>query len=27
VIELKVVITEEYHCYQLHTQFYPIFFS
>jgi len=27
VIKLTVVIIEEYHCYQLHAKFYPIFFS
>jgi hypothetical protein len=26
-IKLTVVITEEYHCYQLHTEFYPTLFS
>jgi hypothetical protein len=26
VTKLSVVIAEEYHCYQLHTKFYPIFF-
>jgi hypothetical protein len=25
--KLNVVIVEEYHCYQLHTKFYPIYFS
>jgi hypothetical protein len=27
VIKLTVVITEECHYYQLHTKFYPVFFS
>jgi hypothetical protein len=26
VINLTIVIIMEYHCYQLHTKFYPIFF-
>jgi len=25
--ELTVLIIEEYHCYELHTKLYPIFFS
>jgi hypothetical protein len=27
VIKLTVVIIVGYHCYQLHTKFYPVFFS
>jgi hypothetical protein len=27
VIKPNVVIVEEYHCFQLHTKFYPIFLS
>jgi len=27
VIKLTVVIIEDNHCYQLHTEFYPVFFS
>jgi hypothetical protein len=27
VIKLNVVFLQEYHCYQLHTKFYPFFFS
>jgi hypothetical protein len=27
VIKLNVAIIKEYHCYQLHTKGYPIFFS
>jgi len=27
VIKLTVVIIKEYYCYQLHTKFYPLFFS
>jgi len=27
MMKLTVVIKEGYHCYQLHTKFYPIFFS
>jgi hypothetical protein len=26
VIRMTIVIIEEFHCYQLHTKFYPIFF-
>jgi hypothetical protein len=27
VIKVTVVIIEGYHCYQLHTKFYPVFLS
>jgi len=26
-IKVAIVVVEEYHCYQLHTKFYPIFLS
>jgi hypothetical protein len=26
-MKLSVIIIKEYHCYHLHTKFYPIFFS
>jgi len=27
MIKLNIVIIEEYHFYQLHTKYYPVFFS
>jgi hypothetical protein len=26
-VRMTIVITEEYHCYQVHTKFYPTSFS